>query len=477
MATCGLLHTTPRGAGALARPLYTPAGRRDSLARWPRISIDFMDVQPLTGPPSVDPSLLSSTRNYQGADFDPSRQKAYVYPYGPMTYPLGVLLVLDDTKPFSSLASWAAYDLTSIITPRSLGDMCRGFGGGCIDDPVAPTHLYLSPLRNFAGGGITPGTVAVRAILSDDLSKQTAYETFDTTLATPTPPHTGWFGCCYSPADGYVYFAPANDIGYGSHGVFLRYNTSHAFTDNTSGQWQSFDLTGLNPAFTGYQSVIASGSYIYLLPYGLGGSQFVRYDTTQPFTSASAYQAFDLATLDTALRPRSMTGAQAVGPHGRSLVMIPFRDLAIQPAFSFQQLRQVPVLYDTSKALSDRSAYAVMNLYDSDPVASGYEYGWSDAFGLVWFVVTGLYDAAQLPRPTLAVWDSAQPFSSASAWHAYDCDGLPPSLGAAYNAGSDTAYLAGYNPSHNAPFQDTHGVITRLRASAPTAERRAASRV
>jgi hypothetical protein len=320
-----------------------------------------------------------------------------------------------------------------------------GFGAGFLDD--TGDSLYLPAYRKRVGTRITSNGLTVRVDLTKNVTDSSAYEKFD--LATVGLPHLGWAPGIA--AAGGVYYCPVNDESDGGrpHGIFLRYDPSLPFGARAA--WTAFDLQeNVHREARGYQSIAFKAPWVYLIPFGLGFSELVRYDTTAPFARADSYETFDLSEVHP--DARGFTGGIIVGD---DLVLVPWRD--VTRPFP-QQSMSVALRFDTRRPLGDAGAWSSIDLTAVDPRARGYQFGWADQAGRVTLVPT--HNAAIAETPPFAVWDSGRPFGAPLAWRTYPSQGVPPSTGAAHDGGG-RAWLAPYgNP------QVPQDRITRVTATA-----------
>ena len=168
---------------------------------------------------------------------------------------------------------------------------------------------------------------------------------------------------------------------------------------------------------------------------------------TKDFESASSYATLDLTTLalPSAIQPRlkGFTGGIVVG---QSLVMVPWG------LRNDMQTESVSLMYDTTKDLTDATAWQTIDLTTVDPKAGGYQFGWVDKNQYVWFVPTHNYDTTTAPAiPPFVVWNSTLPFASASSWKSYPNTTPDWLTGAAYDPATDTAWLAPYGTPVGGP--------------------------
>ena len=374
-----------------------------------------------------DPTVVNpNAKRFQLADYDAKSNQVLFYPEG--SFPgislnpsaLGTLLVYGVAGGFTSPASYKAYDLTKLVDPAAVG-----FCGGFLDE--AGDQAYLAPLYEILDGASVPNGLAVQIDLTQNLSTVAAYKKFDVTKLG-----LSMIGYCDGiAANGYIYFAPAGKKGHTYNGNLLRYDPSKSFTDASAWSW--FDLTKINANASGFQSIAYIYPYIYLVPYFQ--TILVRYDTRASLNAASSYEAFDLSNVTS--EPLGLTGAVAVGD---KLVLIPWIDPMHLKSIS------TALLYETTQSLSATSAWVSFDLTQVDRLSKGYQFGWLDKNGFVWFVPD---NNLLIGVPPIITWNSQFPFDQPNSWQTYSSSGIPPSTGAAYDAATNTAWLSPYGSQTN----------------------------
>lgn len=408
-----------------SKMFVTPDAPTRSLPQsgFPNITIETFD------PTAVHPDA----RRFQLADYDRKRNQVIFYPEGEFPFPLvrhptalGTLLTYDVGREFKDLRSYHAYDLTQLVDP-SAGGFCGGFLDEN-DDYAYLVPLYkVTPKQGPLSRPVAPNGLAVRVDLNRDLNTPAAYQKFD--FGTLGLPQTGY--CDGIGVHGYEFFVPVKEIHSKLNGFLLRYDSSKDFRSRSAWSW--FDLTTINADATGFQSVAYAPPYIYLVPFFK--SVLVRYNTTLPLQAASSYEVFDLRNVTS--QPVGLTGALVVG---NDLVLIPWDDP--------KHLRAVTIalLYNTRKSLTAAESWTSIDLKKVDPRAGGYQFGWLDKNGFVWFVPDNFLFFGV---PPLITWNSRLPFDQPSSWKTYPSAGIPPSTGAAYDPKTNTAWLAPYGTPKN----------------------------
>jgi hypothetical protein len=391
---------------------------------FPEQTIDFFDAT----------AVHANARGFQLADYDPQSKQVVFYPWGGIDDdPLGVILSYHANKSFFDKSSYEAVDLTQLISSEA-----EGFGGGC----TSQGWIYLPAYRKDIGNGVEPNTLMIRYNTAKSISDRSAYETFDVSVLGTT--RTGWVTC--GSLNGHIYYVPIAQEGTPLvlHGIFLRYNTAKPFSDSSAWEW--YDIAkNVNSRAKAFQSMAVKPPHFYLIPFGIGESLIVRYDSTKPFNSPSSYEAFDISTLNSNVK--GPTGGIIAGS---TLVIVPWRDLS-KPSGN-QQIMSVASSFDTTKKLDDATAWKFFDTTNADAGAKGYQFGWADKYGFVHFVPQqrgfGIV-------PPFIVWDSGKPFDKASSWKTYSSTGVAPSTGAAYD-GENIAWLAPYGSDGSS------GKITRV---------------
>lgn len=414
-----------RGIALGSRVFVTPPAPTGNLPRanFPNVSIETFDAT------TVHPDA----RRFQLADYDRKRNQVIFYPEGDFPFPLvrhpsalGTLLTYDVNKEFKDATSYRAYDLKKLVDP-SAGGFCGGFLDEN-DDYAYVVPLYkVIPKTGTLSPSSAPNGLAIKVDLSKQLNTPEAYQKFD--FSTLGLAQTGY--CDGIGVHGYEYFVPVKEIHSKLNGLLLRYDSSKDFRSHAAWSW--FDLTTINPDASGFQSVAYAAPYIYLVPFFK--SVLVRYNTTLPLQAASSYEVYDLKNVTS--EAVGLTGAVVVG---NRLVLIPWDDP--------KRLRAITkaLLYDTSKPLNARESWNSIDLKSVDPKAGGYQFGWLDKSGFVWFVPDNYLFFGV---PPLITWNSRLPFDQPSSWKTYPSVGIPPSTGAAYDPKSNTAWLAPYGTPKN----------------------------
>jgi hypothetical protein len=193
----------------------------------------------------------------------------------------GTAVRYDTTLSFTTSSSFTSFNF------RTFGSGNAGYVGAVFDG----RYIYFVP--NVDGLGYT-------IIRYDSTLSFTASSSFTTfTLSTFGASTRGFNGGVY---DGrYVYFVPAYNGAF-NHGTIVRYDTTVSFT--TSSSFSLFDMrTTIHTTCRGFCGGVFDGRYIYYVPTGKDitkSGTIVRYDTAQPFSSASSYLTFFLGSISSA---------------------------------------------------------------------------------------------------------------------------------------------------------------------------------
>lgn len=456
-------------------------------------------------------NLCSACFSYQMTDYDSVHNQTLFYPYGSVSSsPLansGSLLVYTPTPGgFATGANWEVLDLTSLVATNAYN-----FGGGWTDGSgpatslaaTTPTYAYLPPgPRNTVVGTIaSQGDIAVQINLANLASHPTTpagtagtpYKYIDLATITGTTyvpsgfPAIGSFAGAW--VNGSSYFCPTlSNQGAVADGILIRYNSALGAFDSAN-SWQYFNTNTIPSQYSlpndttlgGQQSAASVGTTLYLIPFFTGtisfrpDSKIIAYDTTKSFTTASSYKYFDLSTLfpgapsTTNAHLNGFTGGVAVG--GRYLVLVPWG------VRNTQVTNSIALIYDTTLALNNPAAWQSIDLTTVNAKAAGYQYGWLDKWGYLWFVPTHNFNATTDPSiAPFVAWNTKLPFSQASSWNSYAnngfngtvgaCAGSPTMAGcdvwmtgASYNAATNTAWMSAYGaPPTSTPVEISYNL-------------------
>ncbi|MEM9041320.1 MAG: FG-GAP-like repeat-containing protein, partial [Actinomycetota bacterium] len=268
-------------------------------------------------------------------------------------------------------------------------------------DPVFDgRYVYFPPADNGTG----PHSEVLRYDTQADFGTSGAWTTYDP-IANGVGTSTGDFRNAYF--DGrYVYFVP---YGTPRHGEFLRYDTTADFSSASS--WTAYDpgANGVGNDPVGYLATAFDGQYLYFAPDSNGSAQHgevLRFDTSASFTSSSSWTAYTPDDNGVGTDPRGYFGAIF---DGRYVYFVPF----INSGYHGEVLR-----YDTTGSFTSTSAWATY-----DPGANGVG---TDLDGFIGGTFDGRYlylvpyfDGTDNHGEVLR-FDTTADFQTNSSWTAYD---------------------------------------------------------
>ena len=199
----------------------------------------------------------------------------YMIPYHNSTAWHGLVARYDTTQSFTSASAWTFYN-TAAQNSSSIG-----FIGGVFDG----RYLYMIPY--FSGGNY--GGLVARYDTTQSFTSASAWTFYDT--AAQNSSSKGFKGGVF---DGrYLYMIPAYNGS--ADGLVTRYDTTQSFTSASA--WTFYDTAAQNSSSKGFSGGVFDGRYLYMIPTNNGSADglVTRYDTTQSFTSASAWTFYDTA--------------------------------------------------------------------------------------------------------------------------------------------------------------------------------------
>jgi hypothetical protein len=266
-------------------------------------------------------------------------------------------------------------------------------------------YIYFVPSYN----GTSHGIVA-RYDTQSPFTTAASWQTFDTT--TVNADARGFNGGVF---DGrYMYFAP-HDKTSGFNGVITRYDTQLPFTNASS--WSTFDVATVAANAIGFFGARFDGRYIYFVPYVY--NTLARYDTQAPFTSSTSWTTLDLSTFFTNVP--AFIGAIFDGNY---LYLVPF---IVGASGSGQFLR-----YDTTKPLTTSSSWTNFDTTSVTPTANAFCGGAFDG-RFIYF--------PSLMSGTTARLDTQANFTSAASWSAFDIATVNPNAKQYFGATFDGRYI------------------------------------
>jgi hypothetical protein len=295
----------------------------------------------------------------------------------------GLVVRFDTKAAFASASSWSTFDLSS------LDGNARGYPGSVFDGK----YVYFVPRANET---VAHG-LAVRFDTTASFASASSWAIFD--IRTLHADARGFQGAVF---DGrYVYYVPF--INYATSGLVARYDTTGLFS--AAGSWSFFDVTDVNANAKVFSGGVFDGRYVYLVPYAAGGysGTIVRYDTQAAFGAAGSWTAFDLTTIDGALR-----GYVGGVFDGRYVYLAPNYDGS---AYSGTVPR-----YDTQAPFSSASSWTRFDATSVDPKARGYHHAGFDGR----YVYFSPSTDGTAPSGRILRYDTERGFSAASSWSVFD---------------------------------------------------------
>jgi hypothetical protein len=280
-------------------------------------------------------TINSSYKGYPAMTFD--GRYIYLCP-GYNTGYHGLLIRYDTRASFTAAGSYAVYDLTAISANY------KGYYSIMFDG----TYVYLCPTSN----GTTHG-LFLRYDTRLSFTSSGSYGVFD--ISSINGDYRGFIDLTF---DGrYVYLCPYNNGS--AHGYFIRYDTTATF--NATGSYSVFDMGTINAAYKGYRGLCFDGKYIYIAPYHNGSyhGNFIRYDTTQPFTTAGSYSAIDLSGISATYK-----GFIGMCFDGKYIYLIPYYN---GTAYHGNIIR-----YDIFKTFTLSTSYTILDLAGTNVLDVGY---------------------------------------------------------------------------------------------------------
>jgi hypothetical protein len=310
----------------------------------------------------------------------------------------------------TTLADWSYFDTTTVSSNS------QSFLGGTFDGQ----YVYLAP---------SSGSLVTRYDIQAPFGQSSSWSTFDAMLGGAS---TAGGGAAF---DGrFVYFVAGSAVA--------QYDSYAYFEDPSS--WTNVDIAKLamvgllntdggpwmSPSAPSFIGATFDGRFLYLAPSE--GSVIVRFDTTQSFTNALSWEAYDAATLGVAFTPS--TGAyQGSVFDGRFVYFIPSGTLPV-------------VRYNAAINFADRAAWSTFDTGSLESGAGNFRCGAYDG-RFLYLVPSGTSLAVQ--------YDTTGSFSSKRSWSIFDTTTV--NAGAAGFGGSafdgryvylvpgDTSFIARYD--------------------------------
>ena len=276
--------------------------------------------------------LHPDARGFEGAFFD--GRYVYFVPFAGPTVHTGRFTRFDTKadRDFNDAQAWSTFDTTT------LNQYAKGFIGAAFD---GTRYAYAAPgIGNFPETGTRPQALAARFDTSQaatGFASAGAWQFFDTQTVAPqldAGGPRGFVGAVYTGT--HVYFVP---YGYAVdlRGRVIRHETAKPFQSPSS--WEVFDTLAIDPGAAGFQGGAYDGRYVYLTPLLNESGQHgtvTRFDTQKPFTAASSWTAFDIATID---------GGGVPSQEGRTPIKVGFVGAGFDGRFVYFSGNQSPAIH------------------------------------------------------------------------------------------------------------------------------------
>jgi len=221
-------------------------------------------------------NLDPNCRGFVSGTFD--GRYLYLAPYQcSWTQYNGRMVQFDTKKDFTNVSNWKMFN-SELKWPGS-----RGFHGAISTNDHTYFIPYVRKNRDYHG-------LLVRHKQNTPFDEPQNWDCLDLTSIHPLA--KGFVGGCF---DGrYIYLAPYFN-GIERHGLVLRADTSKNVLDPNN--WETFDMTLLNPDNRGYFGAKVHGEFVYMLPHckteGIYQGRLVRYDRRMDFHEPEAWNSFD----------------------------------------------------------------------------------------------------------------------------------------------------------------------------------------
>lgn len=217
-------------------------------------------------------------------------------------------------------------------------------------------YLYLIPLNNDSFFG-----EVARFDLKKDFCDPGSWSFFDTQALDPRS--GGYIGALF---DGRcLYLIPHCNRDF--HGVVARYDTTSAFTDPSS--WDFQDTQQFNGGSRGFVSGAFDGKYLYFAPYRTALDDYsglvTRYDVAGGFSEPGSWEFFDVSELGSSLR-----GFHGAIFHKGFIIFVPY-------AREDRTFHGNLVRYQTSGLFADSDSWSFIDLEGINPRARGFVGGTS----------------------------------------------------------------------------------------------------
>ena len=302
----------------------------------------------------------------------------------------------------------------------------------------ASSTLFYNKTYNLLTEGFNQGGHGLGTVGTKKKISTNYVSFFDT--ATINTNSKGFSGSVF---DGtYLYFIPSNNGA--PSGQMTRYDTTQSFTSYTA--YSFYNTTLVNANSKGFSGGVFDGKFIYLIPYynGTNFGQITRYDVSQSFTTNTSYSVFDTATVNA----NSKTFQGAVFDR-RYIYLIPENN-----GVYFGQITR----YDTTLSFTSASSYSVFDTTTVNINSKGFNGGVFD--GRYIYLVPNNNGS---PFGQITRYDTTLSFTSASSYSVFDTTTVHSSSKGFHGAVFDGKYIY-FIPSNNGV---AFGQITRYDITLP----------
>lgn len=325
----------------------------------------------------------------------------------------------------------------------------QGYGSGVVGsqltvNSIAVALFDLATLGNISiGGGIFDGrylyfipSIAnplTRYDVNQAFSSSASYSNF--TISSLNSQSSTFNGGAF---DGqYVYCVPGATLS----GLVVRYNTNALFSISSS--YSIFNTQAVQSNSVNFAGSVFDGRYIYYVP-GAGAltasGQITRYDTTLPFTSASSYSFFDMASAQS-----NSTGFASGVFDGRYVYFTPQIN---RTGTYFGQISS----YDTTLPFTSASSYRFFNTQAINTLSKGFAGQGFDGRFIYFMNLNG----GQITR-----YDTTLTFTNSLSYNFFNTTSLQSnSTGFSAGCAFDGRYVY-FAPGFNFVTSTWHGRMTR----------------
>jgi hypothetical protein len=287
-------------------------------------------------------------------------------------------------------------------------------------DPVVSPEGGAEDAAPDPGADAAPNDAAPDApeATYTDLADASAWSTFDITPINANA--TGYYGAT---SDGrYLYFSPMRTPAAIYHGLVTRYDTTAPYTQASS--WTTFDIASLDDAARGFPGSVFDGRYVYFMPRTnntVVHGRATRYDTTAPFGAASSWTIYNIEALHPSAR-----GFGGGVFDGRYVYYVPFLNPVVGPS-------GLVARYDSTAPFTTPSSWKFFDVTTVNGGAKGFHGGIFDG-RYVYLVPNydGTNSSGLVPR-----YDTQAPFTAATSWTSFDMTAVDPKATGYNHAGFD----------------------------------------